>query len=147
MTYKLLPYMKAIFVVRIRVVVQQLNFVEKTSPPNASYNGDSNSMGPSRKQNNFAANTTGSTEELCQAFFANPLEWWDNRKNKVPQGVQTIQTSSTKIQVKHCGNWEGRYNPTWLKSQLAVVGSKMESFHDQNGSTNGDFMSMDNFRF
>ncbi|KAL3328532.1 hypothetical protein AABB24_035923 [Solanum stoloniferum] len=65
-----------------KVVVQQLNFVEKNSPPMASYNGDSNSMAPRKKQNNFAANTTGSTEELWQAFFANPLEWWDNRKNK-----------------------------------------------------------------
>lgn len=25
----------------------------------------------------------GSVEESWQAFFANPVDWWDNRKNKV----------------------------------------------------------------
>ncbi|KAJ8543128.1 hypothetical protein K7X08_005651 [Anisodus acutangulus] len=99
-------------------------------------------MGPSRKQNNYAANTTGSTEELCQAFFANPLEWWDNRKNKRSPNYPDFKHKDAGEAL-----WEGRYNPTCLKSQLAVLGSKMESFHDQNGSTNGDFMSMDNFRF
>lgn len=24
-----------------------------------------------------------STQELWQAYFANPTDWWDNRKNKV----------------------------------------------------------------
>ncbi|KAJ0791304.1 putative single-stranded DNA-binding protein [Helianthus annuus] len=36
-----------------------------------------------KKQKNYAANGTGSVEELWQAFFANPVDWWDNRKNKV----------------------------------------------------------------
>lgn len=31
----------------------------------------------------YAANSTGSVVELWQAFFANPGEWWDNRKTKV----------------------------------------------------------------
>lgn len=35
------------------------------------------------KPKNYAANSTGSVEELWQAFFANPMEWWDNRKSKV----------------------------------------------------------------
>ncbi|XP_059298487.1 protein OSB2, chloroplastic-like [Lycium ferocissimum] len=126
-----------------KVVVQQLNFVEKTSPSVASYNGDSNSMAPSRKQNNNAANTTGSTEELWQAFFANPLEWWDNRKNKRSPNYPDFKHKDTGEAL-----WvEGRYNPTWVKSQLAVLDSKMESFHDQNGSRNAEFMSMDNFQF
>lgn len=126
-----------------KVVVQQLNFVEKNSPPIASYNGDSNTMAPRRKQNNYAANTTGSTEELWQAFFANPLEWWDNRKNKRSPNYPDFKHKDTGEAL-----WvEGRYNPTWVKSQLAVLDSKMESFHDQNGSRNADFMSMDNFQF
>ncbi|OIT08161.1 PREDICTED: protein OSB2, chloroplastic-like [Nicotiana attenuata] len=126
-----------------KVVVQQLNFVEKTSPSVASYNGDSNSMAPSRKQNNYPANTTGSTEELWQAFFANPLEWWDNRKNKRSPNYPDFKHKDTGEAL-----WvEGRYNPAWVKSQLAVLDSKMESFHDQNGSANADFMSMENFQF
>ncbi|XP_009607292.1 protein OSB1, mitochondrial-like [Nicotiana tomentosiformis] len=126
-----------------KVVVQQLNFVEKTSPSVASYNGDSNSMAPSRKQNNYPTNTTGSTEELWQAFFANPLEWWDNRKNKRSPNYPDFKHKDTGEAL-----WvEGRYNPTWVKSQLAVLDSKMESFHDQNGSANADFMSMENFQF
>lgn len=126
-----------------KVVVQQLNFVEKNSPPIASYSGDSNSMAPRRKQNNYAANSTGSTEELWQAFFANPLEWWDNRKNKRSPNYPDFKHKDTGEAL-----WiEGRYNPTWVKSQLAVLDSKMESFHDQNGSRNAEFMSMDNFQF
>ncbi|PHT52890.1 Protein OSB2, chloroplastic [Capsicum baccatum] len=126
-----------------KVVVQQLNFVEKNSPPIAPYNGDSNSMAPRKKQNNYAGNTTGSTEELWQAFFANPLEWWDNRKNKRSPNYPDFKHKDTGEAL-----WvEGRYNPTWVKSQLAVLDSKMESFHDQNDSRNADLMSMDNFQF
>jgi hypothetical protein len=33
---------------------------------------------------NVGNNSAGSSVvELWQAFFANPAEWWDNRKNKV----------------------------------------------------------------
>jgi hypothetical protein len=35
------------------------------------------------KFGNNTANDMGSMEERWQAFFANPLEWWDNRKDKV----------------------------------------------------------------
>lgn len=40
-----------------------------------------------KKYGNNTGNITGSTEELWQAFFANPVDWWDNRKNKVPSLV------------------------------------------------------------
>lgn len=36
-----------------------------------------------RKFGGNVVNNMGSVEELWQAFFANPTEWWDNRKNKV----------------------------------------------------------------
>lgn len=29
------------------------------------------------------SSSSRSTEALWQAFFANPLDWWDNRKDKV----------------------------------------------------------------
>ncbi|KAF2325285.1 hypothetical protein GH714_026112 [Hevea brasiliensis] len=67
-----------------KVVVQQLNFIERSSGSPALYDRDSDSMVASRKFGNNATNSTVSTEELWQAFFANPLEWWDNRKNKAP---------------------------------------------------------------
>lgn len=100
-----------------QVVVQQLNFVERSASPMASYD-DSGNLLPgndlfsrsyhlllckqlccfrlrlslskdllktlSGKRRGYqAANSTGSTQELWQAFFADPLEWWDNRRNKV----------------------------------------------------------------
>jgi len=34
-----------------------------------------------------------STEELWQAFFANPLDWWDNRTNKVRLGLFKVITT------------------------------------------------------
>lgn len=38
---------------------------------------------------------------------------------------------------------EGRYNPPWVKSQLAILDTKMESFHNQTASMH----SSDNFPF
>ncbi|CAA2975714.1 OSB2, chloroplastic-like [Olea europaea subsp. europaea] len=122
-----------------KVVVQQLNFVERGPSPVSLYNGDSNSPTPGRKQNNYAANTTGSTEELWQAFFANPLEWWDNRKNKRSPNYPDFKHKDTGEAL-----WvESRYNPPWVKSQLAILDSRMESMHDQSSSMHVNFMSTD----
>lgn len=38
---------------------------------------------------------------------------------------------------------EGRYNPPWVKSQLSVLDSKMESFNEQSSSMNVSFMNAD----
>ncbi|KAL8513709.1 hypothetical protein ACS0TY_012993 [Phlomoides rotata] len=123
-----------------KVVVQQLNFIEKGVSPVSLYNGDSNSVTTGKKQNFNSANSTGSTEELWQAYFANPTEWWDNRKNKRSPNYPDFKHKDTGEAL-----WvEGRYNPAWVKSQLAVLDSKMESFHDQNSSTHVSFMSADN---
>ncbi|KAL6499530.1 hypothetical protein OROGR_027440 [Orobanche gracilis] len=120
-----------------KVVVQQLNFIERGVPSVPLYNGDSNSATPSRKQ--YAANSTGSTEQLWQAFFANPLEWWDNRKNKRNPKYPDFKHKDTGEVL-----WvEGRYNPSWVKSQLAVLDSKMELFHERNSSTRQNFMSIE----
>ncbi|XP_073040667.1 protein OSB1, mitochondrial-like [Primulina eburnea] len=122
-----------------KVVVQQLNFIEKSLSAVSLYTGDSNSPTPGRKQNNYAANSTGSPEELWQAFFANPMEWWDNRKNKRSPNYPDFKHKDTGEAL-----WvEGRYNPPWVKSQLAVLDSKMESFHEQNSSKNVNFMTVD----
>ncbi|KAI3668085.1 hypothetical protein L6452_43160 [Arctium lappa] len=135
-----------------KVVVQQLNFVERSSSSVPSYDGDFNSnsnsnssssssaMTTGRKQKNYAANGTGSTEELWQAFFANPTEWWDNRKNKRSPNYPDFKHKDTGEAL-----WvEGRYNPSWVKSQLSVLDSRMESFHDQNANKHSDFMFGDN---
>ncbi|GAU50487.1 hypothetical protein TSUD_26310 [Trifolium subterraneum] len=50
-----------------KVVAQQLNFIHRSKKVSNA--------------GNYSAG--GSVVELWQAFFANPGEWWDNRKNKV----------------------------------------------------------------
>lgn len=141
-----------------KVVVSQLNFVERSAPSAPSYDGDfnsgynsnsnsnsnsnfnsnSSSMTTGIKQNKYAA--TGSMEELWQAFFANPVDWWDNRKNKRSPKHPDFKHKDTGEAL-----WvEGRYNPSWVKSQLSILDSRMESFRDQNASTRSDSMFGDN---
>ncbi|KAL0437412.1 UNVERIFIED_CONTAM: protein OSB1, mitochondrial [Sesamum radiatum] len=123
-----------------KVVVQQLNFIERGVSSVPLYNGEASSAPPGRKQNNYASNSTGSTEELWQAFFANPMEWWDNRKNKRSPNYPDFKHKDTGEAL-----WvEGRYNPPWVKSQLSVLDSRMESFHEQNSNSHVNFMSVDN---
>lgn len=124
-----------------KVVVQQINFIERGAAPVSLYDGDSNSLTPGRKQNVYAANNPGSVEELWQAFFANPVEWWDNRKNKRSPNYPDFKHKDTGEAL-----WvEGRYNPPWVKSQLAILDARMESFHDQNASMNLSFTAADSF--
>lgn len=125
-----------------KVVVQQLNFIEKSlSSPVSLYNGDSSSATPGKRQSSYSANSTGSTstEELWQAFFANPMEWWDNRKNKRSPNYPDFKHKDTGEAL-----WvEGRYNPPWVKSQLSILDSKMESFNEQNSGMHVNFMAAD----
>ncbi|XP_012092115.1 protein OSB2, chloroplastic isoform X2 [Jatropha curcas] len=127
-----------------KVVVQQLNFVERSSVSAALYDRDSNGMVASRKLGNNAGNSTGSIEELWQAFFANPLEWWDNRKNKRNPKYPDFKHKDTGEAL-----WvEGRNNPRWVKSQLAILDERMGSLREQDGRMNlnsfagEDFMPM-----
>lgn len=39
---------------------------------------------------------------------------------------------------------EGRYNPSWVKSQLSILDSRMESFQQQNPRSRSDSMFGDN---
>ncbi|KAJ4727377.1 protein OSB2, chloroplastic-like [Melia azedarach] len=114
-----------------KVVVQQLNFVERSSSSVASYDHDSNFMTAGKKYGNNTGNITGSTEELWQAFFANPVDWWDNRKNKKNPKYPDFKHKDTGEAL-----WvEGRYNPHWVKSQLALLDDRMGSLRDDDTRT------------
>ncbi|GAB4830464.1 hypothetical protein Ancab_020177 [Ancistrocladus abbreviatus] len=120
-----------------KVVVQQLNFIEKSfSSPVPLYDESSNSMASERKSDAAAANSK-STEELWQAFFVNPMDWWDNRKNKKNPKYPDFKHKDTGEAL-----WvEGRYNPPWVKSQLEILDSRMESLHNQGDGQQFDFLN------
>lgn len=120
-----------------KVVVQQLNFVERSF----SSADESNSLAAGRKLGSPATNSTGSIEELWQAFFANPVDWWDNRKTKKNPKYPDFKHKDTGEAL-----WvEGRYNPSWVKSQLAILDSRMESFRDQDARMHVNLMAGDDF--
>nr|GMD22235.1 protein OSB2, chloroplastic-like [Ipomoea batatas] len=121
-----------------KVIVQNLNFVERNfSSPVTLYDGESNSMAQGTKPKNYAANSTGSVEELWQAFFANPMEWWDNRKSKRSPNYPDFKHKATSESL-----WvEGWNNPPWVKSQLAILDSRMEGLRDQSDSMHVNFMT------
>ncbi|KAK7260305.1 hypothetical protein RIF29_26251 [Crotalaria pallida] len=108
-----------------KVVCQQLNFIESFS---SAYSRDQDS------DNLMPANS-----ELWNAFFANPGEWWDNRKNKKnPKGPD--------FKHKDTGEalWiEGRSNPPWVKSQLAILESRMGPQAGHNTRMPVDMMTPD----
>ncbi|NP_001150313.2 single-strand binding protein [Zea mays] len=121
-----------------KLAVQQLNFIE--SQPVRLYESDASQDAPGGRRAdyfNFTSNSTDeknrdnmsssrSTEELWQAFFANPLDWWDNRTNKKNPRYPDFKH-------KHTGEalWvDGRNNPNWVTSQLAVLDSRMSSLQD-----------------
>jgi len=61
-------------------------------------------------------------ESLWRAFFASPLEWWDDRTNK-------LNPKSPDFEHKDTGEvlWiDSGLNPLWVKSQLAVLESRMK---------------------
>ncbi|XP_076960962.1 protein OSB1, mitochondrial-like [Bidens hawaiensis] len=129
-----------------KVVVQQLKFVERSAPSALSNNGDFNYSNNStsnssymttvKKQKNYVSNGTGtgSVEKLWQEFFANPVDWWDNRKNKRSPNYPDFKHKDTGEAL-----WvEGRMNPSWVKSELSKLESRMESFRDQNASMRSD---------
>ncbi|XP_054822690.1 protein OSB1, mitochondrial-like [Prosopis cineraria] len=121
-----------------KVVSQQLNFIEKSSFPLSWHDQESDSM-MSGNKGNYAANNTGSTEELWQAFFANPVEWWDNRKNKRNPKYPDFKHKDTGEAL-----WvEGRSNPPWVKSQLAILDARMGSLIDQSGNMSANMVTVD----
>ncbi|KAL9685259.1 hypothetical protein QQ045_022707 [Rhodiola kirilowii] len=127
-----------------KVVVQKINFVEKSSPavPLYGQTTNSNSIGQGQAtgwtSGNKPAFGSNSTEALWQAFFANPVDWWDNRKNKKSPKHPDFKHKDTGEAL-----WiEGRNNPHWVPSQLSILDSRRESFNDQN---RGSYMGGDEF--
>lgn len=115
-----------------KVFVQQLNFIDRSQLPALTNNRESDSVMTAfisdRKGNSGATNNTGSAEELWQLFFANPEEWWDNRKKKRNPKYPDFKHKDTGEAL-----WvEGRSNPPWVKSQLEIMDARMELFPDQN---------------
>ncbi|XP_042517666.1 protein OSB2, chloroplastic-like [Macadamia integrifolia] len=124
-----------------KVVVQQLNFVENSLSQTPSFEGDTNPTRTDGKVGNYIRNDVGSTQELWQAFFANPVDWWDNRKNK-------RNPKYPDFKHKHTGEalWvEAKYNPPWVKSQLAILDSRMESFQTYEANTPAAFLANNEF--
>ncbi|XP_043721852.1 protein OSB1, mitochondrial-like [Telopea speciosissima] len=124
-----------------KVVVQQLNFVENSLSQGLSFEGDANSTRTDGKLGNYVHNDVNSTQELWQAFFANPMDWWDNRKNK-------RNPKYPDFKHKHTGEalWvEAKYNPPWLKSQLAILDSRMEAFQNYEANKPAAFVAGDDF--
>ncbi|KAK7345883.1 hypothetical protein VNO77_16498 [Canavalia gladiata] len=124
-----------------KVVVQQLNFIDKSfSPLSSSQDQEADfAMAGSGSRVGYSANNTGSVVELWQAFFANPGEWWDNRgKKRNPKGPD--------FKHKDTGEalWiEGRSTPPWVKSHLEILDMRMGSLAGQNSGMPVDMMSAD----
>ncbi|XP_062021784.1 protein OSB2, chloroplastic-like [Rosa rugosa] len=123
-----------------KVVVQQLNFVEKSSPM-ANGGQDSDSFTPGKSSSHSFTKHTETTQELWQAFFANPVEWWDNRKTKRNSKYPDFKHKDTGEAL-----WiEGRNNPPWVKSQLAILDTRMGTANDQDLKTHSNLFADDNF--
>ncbi|RZC50420.1 hypothetical protein C5167_018837 [Papaver somniferum] len=123
-----------------KVVVRELNFVEKIVTPgnSSSYEREPSPVITAGQGGNYAGKSGTSTQELWQAFFANPVDWWDNRKNK-----RTPKHPDFKH--KHTGEalWvDAKYNPPWVKSQLAILDTTMAS-HRTNEDNSVRYMSSD----
>ncbi|KAJ6352340.1 hypothetical protein OIU76_001538 [Salix suchowensis] len=123
-----------------KVVVQQMNFIERNSS-RGLYDSDFNNTAAGSKFGNNTANDPGSMEERWQAFFSNPSEWWDNRKDKRNPKYPDFKHKDTGEAL-----WiEGRYNPPWVKSQIAILDEQTGSLHDQDSRLHESSMSGDDF--
>ncbi|EXB26567.1 hypothetical protein L484_012560 [Morus notabilis] len=118
-----------------KVVVQQLNFIEKSFSSATMYDHG-------RKLGNNGASSDETVEQLWQAFFANPVDWWDNRKTKRNPKYPDFKHKDTGEAL-----WiEGRYNPPWVKAQLAILDTRMESLNGhQDSRMDAHLMVQENF--
>lgn len=126
-----------------KVVVQELNFIERNMPPVPLYEPEANHRTSGAKFGDFAGNrgSGGSAEELWQAFFANPVDWWDNRMNKRNPKAPDFKHKDTGEAL-----WvEGKYNPPWVKSQLAILDSRMASLQPNGTRLSTSLMYGDDF--
>ncbi|XP_047085178.1 protein OSB2, chloroplastic-like [Lolium rigidum] len=139
-----------------KVVVQEFKFIESFQPvrlyePESSQdtqggkhgnyvdNGFTSGSTENRK-GDYMSSSSRSTEALWQAFFANPLDWWDNRKDKKNPKYPDFKHKSTGEAL-----WvDGRSNPNWVISQLAILDSRMGSLQDKERKP-VSFMYADDF--
>ncbi|CAN6553929.1 unnamed protein product [Malus baccata var. baccata] len=121
---------------------KQLNFVEKGFSSPALKDHDSDSFTTGRNLgNNATKNITETTQELWQAFFANPVEWWDNRKTKRNPKYPDFKHKDTGEAL-----WiEGRNNPQWVKSQLAILDTRMGTLDAQDHNIHTNIFAGDSF--
>ncbi|KAG6724188.1 hypothetical protein I3842_03G245900 [Carya illinoinensis] len=110
------------------VIVQQLNFVVRSLSSSPLYDHDSDSMTAGKKLGNIAASNVGSVKELWQPFFANPVDWWDNGKNK---------KNPKYPDFKHKDTGEA------LWSQLAILDTQMGSLYDQDARIDANIVAGD----
>lgn len=125
-----------------KVVAQQLNFIDRSDAPVRSHDQDFDFImsDDNGKKASYASNgTTGSVVELWQAFFANPGEWWDNRRNKRNPKAPDFKHKDTGEAL-----WiDGRSTPPWVKSQLEILDMRMGSYTGQNGRMPVDMVRAD----
>jgi len=57
---------------------------------------------------------------LWQVFFANPNEWWDQRKHKLNPNQPDFKHKDTGEAL-----WLSTYDPPWVRRQLQLLDSKM----------------------
>ncbi|KAJ8458952.1 hypothetical protein OPV22_031878 [Ensete ventricosum] len=114
-----------------KVVVQQLDFIERNYSTVSLYEPETRSVDSGAKFGSYVGNSSGSTEKLWQAFFANPVDWWDNRKNKRNPKYPDFKHKDTGEAL-----WiDSMNNPHWVKSQLAILDSRMSSLHQADGTS------------
>lgn len=102
---------------RYKVVVEDLNYVRecgqglafKKSVESKSRGGEA---GMEKYENRFY---------LWHVYFANPYEWWDNRKKKFSPGAPDFKHKSTGEAL-----WLDPKDPPWVKKQLQRIDSMME---------------------
>lgn len=58
---------------------------------------------------------------LWQVFFANPHEWWDNRKRKLNPRHPDFKHKDTGEAL-----WQKSDDPPWIEKQLQLLDSKKE---------------------
>lgn len=125
----------------LQVIVSSLNFVDRTYPANSQQvavntdipspdcyrQADINMDAPFQWEESPVKSSSSGKEtgenaatihSLWEAFFANPDDWWDNRRNKRHPSIPDFRHKDTGEAL-----WiENKSNPAWIKSVLATYG-------------------------
>ncbi|KAL9681076.1 hypothetical protein QQ045_012857 [Rhodiola kirilowii] len=105
---------------RYKVIVKELNYVTRRgeiSPSPNYYQSESRGETPSEKRKNRL--------HLWQLFFANPQEWWDNRKDKRNPRAPDFKHKDTGEVL-----WlPSPDDPPWVATQLQLQDSRMANYN------------------